>query len=163
AGAVADRHIRAAYDDADGISELAQLCPAVTPEFENVPASTLEQVSAYGAAASPGAFAVAIVQDRTRAKDFIRSAGVPVAPYVPVFDKSDIAAARQTLFPGILKAARLGYDGKGQVRVATRDEALQAWDDLNTEACVLEALAPLDYEISVVIARGRDGQAVTYA
>lgn len=162
AGAVADLHIRAAYDDAEGIRQLAQRCPAVTTEFENVPASTLEQLAAEGVAVSPGAFAVAIVQDRTKEKAFIRSAGVPVAPYAPVFEKNDIAIASQSLFPGILKAARLGYDGKGQVRVATREEAMQAWDDLKTEACVLEAFAPLDYEISVVIARGRDGQAVTY-
>lgn len=162
AGTIADLHIRAAYDDAQGIRQLAERCPAVTTEFENVPASTLEQLAAAGAVVSPGADAVAIVQDRTREKAFIRSAGVPVAPYTPVFEKNDIAIAAQSLFPGILKAARLGYDGKGQVRVATREQALQAWDELKVDACVLEALAPLAYEISVVVARGRDGEMVTY-
>ena len=117
AGAVADLHIRAAYDDVDGIRQLAQRCPAVTTEFENVPASTLEQLAEAGVAVSPGAFAVSIVQDRTKEKDFIRSAGVPVAPYAPVFEKNDIAIAPESLFPGILKAARLGYDGKGLLRV----------------------------------------------
>ncbi len=162
AGAVAEQHLHADYDDAGALAELARRCRAVTTEFENVPAASLEALARLGARVRPGADAVAIVQDRIREKAFLRSADVPVAPYCPVTAEEDLAAAPDTLFPGILKAARLGYDGKGQARVASRDEAIQAFHEFGGHPCVLEALMPLDHEISVVLARGIDGATVVY-
>lgn len=162
AGAVAERHIRAAYDDAEALAELAGICKAVTTEFENVPAASLEALAGHGALTRPDARAVAIVQDRIQEKAFLTRSGVPVAPYQPIENPAAIEAAPDALFPGILKAARLGYDGKGQVRVSSREQALQAFHDLGGRPCVLEALLPLDHEISVVLARGVDGATVVY-
>jgi 5-(carboxyamino)imidazole ribonucleotide synthase len=161
AAMVADRHIQAAYDDAAGLAALAELCPAVTTEFENVPADSLRALSAR-CRVSPAADAVAIVQDRIAEKTFIASQGIPVAPHAAVRGEADLQAAPDALFPGILKVARLGYDGKGQARVKTREEALAAFAEFQGVPCVLEALLPLDYEISVVLARGFDGADVAY-
>lgn len=162
AGVAADLHIRADYDDVQALDRLSALCRAVTTEFENVPAQSLERL-AQNSRVCPAADAVAIVQDRIREKAFIHSMGVPVAPHAPILAADDLAAAPETLFPGILKAARLGYDGKGQARVGTREEALQAFAGFKGAACVLEALMPLDFEISIVMARGLDGKTVVYA
>ncbi len=161
AGMVADMHIRAAYDDAAGLTRLAEICTAVTTEFENVPADSL-RLLADRCRVSPAADAVAIVQDRNAEKAFIASRGIAVAPNAAIRNVADLQAADASLFPGILKAARLGYDGKGQARVATRDEALAAFADFGGVDCVLEALMPLAYEISVVIARGFDGANVVF-
>jgi len=161
AGAVAERHIRAAYEDADGLTQLSAGCGAISTEFENVPARSLEAL-ARSAMVSPGAHAVAIVQDRITEKAFIQKAGVPVAPHAAIRSEADIQATPDTLFPGILKVARLGYDGKGQARVKSRDEALAAFRQFDSAECVLEAMLPLDYELSVVMARGQDGSTALY-
>ncbi|MBV7484174.1 5-(carboxyamino)imidazole ribonucleotide synthase [Bordetella sp. BOR01] len=161
AAMVADRHIQAAYDDAAGLSQLAQLCRAVTTEFENVPADSLRALAAQ-CRVSPAADAVAIVQDRIAEKAFIAGQGIPVAPHAAIRAAQDLQDAPAGLFPGILKVARLGYDGKGQARVATREDALAAYAEFGGVACVLEALMPLDYEISVVLARGFDGADVVF-
>lgn len=160
-GAVAELHIQAGYRDEAGLARLAERCKAISTEFENVPADSLD-VLARTSAVSPGAHAVAIVQDRISEKAFIEKAGVPVAPYVAVRDEADIQGAPVALFPGILKVARLGYDGKGQARVRTREEALDAFRAFSGAECVLEAMLPLDYELSVVLARGRDGATALY-
>lgn len=161
AGMVADLHIQAAYDDEAGLSRLAQLCRAVTTEFENVPAQSLRTL-AQRCRVSPAADAVAVVQDRIAEKAFIAAQGIAVAPYAAIRAGADLDAAPDALFPGILKVARLGYDGKGQARVATREQALAAFDEFGGVPCVLEALLPLDYEISVVLARGFDGEDVVF-
>ncbi len=161
AGSVADRHVRADYLDAAGLSELAGLCHGVTTEFENVPAKALEYLAAH-CRVSPGADAVAIAQDRIREKQFVNSCGVETAPFVPVLSGADVDAAPADLFPGILKVARLGYDGKGQVRVATRDEALAAFGALGGVPCVLEKRLPLEREISVVVARRETGDTAVF-
>lgn len=161
AGVVADKHICAAYDDSQALSELAQLCSAITTEFENVPAQSLTQLAQH-CRVTPSGAAVAIVQDRISEKQFIQQAGVPIAPYCAVLSAADLAQADEALFPGILKAARFGYDGKGQARVQTKQEALQAFEDFGQVACVLESLQPLVDEISVVVARGLDGKTAIY-
>lgn len=161
AGAVANRHIRAAYDDVPALNELAGLCQAVTTEFENVPALSLDTLASQ-TRVCPSAQAVAIVQDRIQEKAFIKGAGVPVAPYAVVSSQDQLATLPDDLFPGILKVARLGYDGKGQARVQSREQAVQAWVDLGSLPCVLEAMLPLASEISVLIARGLDGQVAVY-
>ncbi len=161
AGATADWHLQAAYDDAQALAALSERCAAITTEFENVPADSLRRL-ARASRVCPSGDAVAIVQDRIQEKDFIRKAGVPVAPYAAVRSASDIDQAPDTLFPGILKIARLGYDGKGQRRVATREQARRAFEEFKQAPCVLEAMLPLASELSVVMARGLDGRAVMY-
>jgi len=152
AGSVADRHIQADYLDEAALATLAELCGGVTTEFENVPAKSLEFL-AQRTRVSPRAEAVAIAQDRRREKAFVRSCGIDTAPYVDVERAEDISRAPDALLPGILKVARLGYDGKGQARVATRDEAAAAFKAFGGIPCVLEAMLPLAREISVVVAR----------
>jgi 5-(carboxyamino)imidazole ribonucleotide synthase len=161
AGMVADLHIQAAYDDEAGLERLAATCQAVTTEFENVPADSLRALAAR-CRVSPAADAVAIVQDRIAEKAFIAGQNIPVAPHAAIRTEADLRAAPGHLFPGILKVARLGYDGKGQARVADREQALAAFAGFGGVACVLEALLPLDYEISVVLARGFDGACVVF-
>ncbi len=164
AGRVSQHFIRADYRDAAALAQLGQLAHAVTTEFENVPADSLAQLAA-ARAVSPMADAVAIAQDRIREKaHFARCApasGVAPAPYAVITSEAELAAVPATLLPGILKTARLGYDGKGQARVATRAELATAWQAMGRVPCVLEQLLPLALECSVIVARGRDGQAVT--
>lgn len=161
AGATADKHICAAYDDKQALQQLATLCPAVSTEFENVPAQSLHYLAQYSRV-TPNGNAVAIVQDRITEKAFIVKAGVPVAPYCAVQTTDDLLHAPNDLFPAILKAARFGYDGKGQVRVQTKEQAIAAFIELGEVSCVLEALQPLQDEISVVVARDLNGQTAIY-
>ena len=152
AGQIADHHLIAAWDDQDALNRMAELCAAVTTEFENVPADTLAYLSKF-VPVRPGAEAVAICQNRSAEKGFLRQHGFPHAPYADIRAEDDVRNANAGLFPGILKVARFGYDGKGQARVRDRDEALIAFRQLKGEPCVLEQMLPLDYEVSVVLAR----------
>jgi 5-(carboxyamino)imidazole ribonucleotide synthase len=164
AGTVADRHLRADYLDEAALDELARLCGAATTEFENVPAKALERL-ARDCVVSPSAASVAIAQDRIVEKDFIRSCNIDVAPYCVVTSRADLLAADDALFPAILKVARLGYDGKGQFRVADRAQALAAFEGdggVGGVPCVLEKRLDLALELSVVVARGFDGRALAY-
>jgi 5-(carboxyamino)imidazole ribonucleotide synthase len=159
AGLVSHHHIHTDYLDSDGLGRLAQLCAAITTEFENVPARALETLAAQRPVA-PGADAVAIAQDRAREKAHFSRCGVPCAPHALIESREQLAAVTDDLLPGVLKTSRLGYDGKGQLRVKTREELTAAWDELKHVACVLEKLLPLAAECSVIVARGRDGQMV---
>lgn len=159
AGLVSHHHIRTGYEDAQGLAELAQLCAAVTTEFENVPAGSLNKL-AESLPVSPAGSAVAIAQDRAAEKAHFMKCGVPCAPYAVIETPAQLAAVNDALLPGILKTARMGYDGKGQIRVKTREELAKGWDELGKVACVLEKMLPLAHECSVIVARGRDGTIV---
>src|SRR5690606_5644941 len=111
---------------------------------------------------SPSGDAVAVTQSRIDEKAFIASLGIDVAPYAVIRNAADLDAADDTLFPGILKQARLGYDGKGQARVASRAEAQLAFADFGGVDCVLEQALALDYELSTVVARHGDGSVINY-
>ena len=161
AGAVADRQIRAGYEDPAALQELGRLCRAATTEFENVPAGALDLLAEH-CVVSPAGASVAIAQDRIVEKAFVRDCAIAVAPYAEVRSAADLRHADAALFPGILKAARLGYDGKGQARVADRDAARAAFESFGAVPCVLERQLPLAMEVSVVIARGFDGLAAAY-
>jgi len=161
AAAVADRHLCAAYSDQEALSQLAAHCPAVTTEFENVPSDSLDFLAARGRVSPDGA-SVAIAQDRIAEKAFVRGCGIATAPYADIRSADDIAHADPSLFPGILKAARLGYDGKGQARVADRSQALRAFEALGGVACVLEKRVDLQCEVSVLLARGFDQSMVVW-
>ncbi len=156
AGAIADVHLKAAYQDREALQQLADTCAAVTTEFENVPAESLRWLASH-CAVRPAGDAVAIAQDRIREKAFVRSCGIEVAPYAVIENITDIDGADAKLFPGILKRARFGYDGKGQARVANAAEARKAFKDMGAESCVLEQQIALKCEISAVVARGADG------
>jgi len=159
AGRVSHHHIHTDYTDIDGLARLAGLADAITTEFENVPAPSLEHL-AVARPVAPGASAVAIAQDRIREKAHFIRCGVACAPHAVIEIAAHLDAVADDLLPGILKTARLGYDGKGQQRVATRAALAAAWDATGGVPCVLEKLLPLDFECSVIVARGQDGQMV---
>ncbi len=160
AAQVAPHHLRAAYDDVDALHQLARNTAAVTIEFENVPAATLDWLDAHVQLA-PHASAVAVCQDRTAEKALFTRLGVACAPHA-VITSADAARVAQleALLPGLLKTARLGYDGKGQMAVAHAAELPDAWRALGGVTCVLERKLDLRLELSVILARGRDGRIV---
>ncbi len=159
AGLVSHHHIRTAYDDPDGLAELARLSDAITTEFENVPASAMAALAGQRPVA-PAARCVAVAQDRAQEKAHFVACGVPCAPHAVIETAAQLAAVSADLLPGILKTARLGYDGKGQRRVANAAELAAAWAELGSVPCVLEKMLPLALECSVLIARGHDGATV---
>ena len=161
AGLVSHHHIQTDYLDEQGLAQLMQRCTAITTEFENVPAPALMTLGAQRFVA-PGADAVAIAQDRAAEKTHFVKCGVPVAPHAVIETEAQLKAVTDDLLPGILKTARLGYDGKGQVRVKNQVELAQAWHELKRVPCVLEKMLPLKDECSVIVARGRDGQCVHF-
>ena len=165
AGHASDRLICADYADANALDALSRLCVAVTTEFENVPAPSMAALAEHSFVA-PAASCVAIAQDRIAEKQFFTDcaakSGVLPAPYQVIASDEDAASIPDELLPGILKTVRMGYDGKGQVRVKTRADAKEAFAAMGGVACVLEKMLPLAYEISVLTARGADGQSVVY-
>ncbi len=161
AGAVAEQHIKADYLDSFGLAQLARDCDAITTEFENVPAVALETLAGMRVVA-PAAASVAVCQDRAVEKAHFEAAGVPCAPHAVITNEIELAAIDPALLPGILKTSRMGYDGKGLVRVRTPAELAAAWEDLKRVPCVLEQLLPLKAELSVLVARGANGQLVNY-
>ena len=161
AGRISHHHVHADYMDADGLARLGNLCQATTTEFENVPAAALTLLASFGPVA-PAASAVAIAQDRAAEKAHFDRCGVPCAPYAVIETAEQLAAVPDTLLPGILKTTRMGYDGKGQVRVSTHAALAAAWAELRQVPCVLEKLLPLAAECSVILARGRDGTTVHF-
>jgi 5-(carboxyamino)imidazole ribonucleotide synthase len=170
AGLVSHHHIKTDYSDATGLAKLAEISAAITTEFENVPAGVL-QVLAESRPVAPGAVAVAIAQNRIEEKShFMASADtvgletdVRCAPYAVIETEHDLQGVDANLLPGILKTARMGYDGKGQVRVRDSAELAKAWADLQQVPCVLEKMLPLKAEFSVIVARAWSGEMVSFA
>ena len=159
AGRVSHHHIRTGYLDPQGLAQLATCCAAITTEFENVPADALRTLSETRPV-SPSAAAVAICQDRAAEKAHFARCGVACAPHALIESAEQLAAVADDLLPGILKTARLGYDGKGQLRVSTRAELTAGWALLKQAPCVLEKMLPLRYEVSVIVARNAVGEVV---
>ena len=157
AGQIAERHFCNNYDDYAALDAFAAGCAAITTEFENVPAATLDYLAKF-VPVRPSATAVAICQERIAEKSFLRDNGLPHGPFTEIRSEDDIRNAPAELFPGILKVARFGYDGKGQATVNNHQEALLAFGHVKGEACVLEQRLKLDYEVSVVLARDEQGQ-----
>lgn len=155
----------APFDDLDAVRRFAAGCDVVTTEFENVPVATLEAASTQCAVA-PGPLALNVAQDRLTEKTFISNLGIPVAPYCAVDTLDDLArAVADHGLPGIVKTRRLGYDGKGQVRLAADagDDALRsAFDALRGAAAIFEGFIDFDHEISAVVVRNREGEVASY-
>lgn len=164
-GHVADRHFLADYSDEIALTEMASLCAAVTTEFENVAAQSLATL-AQRSFVAPAATCVSVAQDRMVEKRFFsecaQESTVMPAPHQLITSMENIDSIPVDLLPGILKTVRLGYDGKGQVRVRSLEEVRLAFADMNGVACVLEKMLPLAYEISVLVVRGADGAAAVY-
>jgi 5-(carboxyamino)imidazole ribonucleotide synthase len=162
AGKLATNHICADYADEVALGYIAKNCDAITTEFENVPASTLELL-AKSSPVRPGAKAVTIAQDRIQEKNFLKDNGFSTAPFAVIQSFEDLQQGIQQIgTPAILKVARFGYDGKGQFSIKTESDIDKAWETLQGEACVLEQRMPLDIEVSVVLARGIEGEVSCY-
>lgn len=161
AGRIADVHLCAAYDDAAVLRQLSETCAAVTTEFENVPAATLEHLAQH-CTVRPSASAVAIAQHRVSEKTFFRDVGLPVGMFEVINSEADLPADDSAIYPAVLKVARFGYDGKGQARVKNREEAREAFARFKQETCVLEQMLALDYEVSVVLARDAQGKVAAF-
>jgi 5-(carboxyamino)imidazole ribonucleotide synthase len=166
AGIVADKHIQANYTDSAALKEMASICQAASTEFENVPAKALDELESLGVFVAPRSAGVSIAQDRVAEKKFLatwqKEAGIGPAPYQVLEKPSDAEKVSTELFPGILKTARMGYDGKGQVTVHDRDELMNAWNGFNQVVCVLEKRMDLVFEVSALVVRGQDDEVVAY-
>jgi 5-(carboxyamino)imidazole ribonucleotide synthase len=162
AGAIADHQIRAAYDDERALAELSASCAAITTEFENIPAAALERL-ARSSLVRPPVEAVATAQDRIAEKTFFQSRGFATAAFRPVRSQRELVAALEEIrLPALLKTSRLGYDGKGQATVTNRDDAVRAFEGFGEVPCVLEERVELERELSVILARGSDGDLATF-
>lgn len=150
------------FEDTARIRAFAEGVDVVTYEFENVP---LEAAAAAEAVAPvrPGPKALAVAQDRLEEKTFISGLGIPVAPFAAVDGEASFAAAVRAIGEaGILKTRRLGYDGKGQVRIKSAAELAPAFDALKGAPSVLEGLVPFAYEVSVLVVRALSGETRFY-
>jgi 5-(carboxyamino)imidazole ribonucleotide synthase len=162
AGAVANRHIRAPYNDERALSDLSESCAAITTEFENVPAGAL-QFLARSSLVRPPVEAVATSQDRIAEKTFLQSHGIPTAKFRAVLDLRELKTAVTALrLPALLKTSRFGYDGKGQALVKSEEDAVRAFQRFGGVPCVLEERLALECELSVVLARGVDGDVAPF-
>lgn len=162
---IADRHLRADYLDSDTLYKLGSTCAGVTTEFENVPAESIRTLAEHGVV-SPAASSIAVAQNRILEKKFIVNNGFEAVPYAVIQNSHNsneaLLQAHPELFPGLLKVSRFGYDGKGQIRVNSAAELDGAFNGFNREPCVLEQLLPLESEVSVIVARGFDGEVSTF-
>jgi 5-(carboxyamino)imidazole ribonucleotide synthase len=161
AASVADAHIAADYLDRDALAEFARRCSGATTEFENVPAASLDFLRQH-IRVTPAPESVAIAQHRSREKQFLADHGFAVTPFAVLRSPEEANSVDGNLLPGILKSARFGYDGKGQVRVKSRDELPAAFREIGTDECVLEKFVTLSRELSVIVARTGDDEAVTW-
>jgi len=157
AGKMASKHLEAAYSDRDALDYLAQHCAAISTEFENIPADTLEYLAQF-LPVHPSASALRIAQNRVLEKNYFSAQGLNVAAYMAIDSETDVAASSNFEFPAILKTATLGYDGKGQVVCDSFDELCAIYKKIDGRACVLEKKIELDREVSVVLCRGESGQ-----
>ena len=146
--------VRGAYDDTAALARFAAQVDVITYEFENVPEAAVAECLRHKPV-RPGVRPIHVAQHRLREKEFFRGLGIGTADYQPIRSAADVAAA--TALPGILKTCTEGYDGKGQARVATRDELATAWEKLGRRECILEALVDFQGEVSAIVARGLDG------
>ncbi len=163
AGRVSREQIVAAYDDPDALTALGRACAVVTFEFENVPAASMERLAAGGARVAPGPEALKAAQDRLDEKTFLNGVGATTVDFVAVDSVDDLRTGLARLgAPALLKTRREGYDGKGQVWVASADEAEAAFAALGGRPSILEARAPFVRELSVIAARGWDGAVAVY-
>jgi 5-(carboxyamino)imidazole ribonucleotide synthase len=162
AGDVAFAVTTAPYEDEAALRAFAASVDVITYEFENVPTSALDLLESLKPI-RPNRRALAISQDRISEKRFLNDLGISTAPWAAVNSEADLSAAVETLgLPAILKTTRLGYDGKGQVKLTGKADVPAAWAAMNGAASVLEGFVAFDREISVIAARSLDGQVACF-
>ncbi len=153
----------AAYTDEAVLARLAESCDVITFEFENVPAASLDFLTGKGAVVAPSSKALRITQDRVLEKSFARDAGIGTVDFYEINSLADLQSALgQSGLPALLKTRREGYDGKGQVWIKSAEDAGTAYESLGGRSSILEARASFTREISVVAARGWNGEIKTF-
>jgi 5-(carboxyamino)imidazole ribonucleotide synthase len=166
AGSIAEKYIQADYTDSAALKEMAAICKSVSTEFENVPAQALDELEALGVFVAPRSSCVSLAQNRIAEKKFLATwkveTNIGPTPYCVLEHDADIEQVTADLFPGILKTARMGYDGKGQMTVYDSANLIAAWADLGNVPCVLEKRMDLDFEVSALVVRGSDDGVVAY-
>lgn len=161
-GQVADIEIQANYDDLDAVTEFARGVDVISFEFENVPVATAELADRF-APVRPAGQVLHTTQHRLREKTFLRDAGLPVTPFAPVRSADDLEQALAIVgLPAVLKTASWGYDGKGQMRVTSHAQAVEAFQTLRGAEAVLEQWIEFESELSVVAVRGVHGELACY-
>ncbi|WP_370211041.1 5-(carboxyamino)imidazole ribonucleotide synthase [Roseovarius sp.] len=159
---VADRHIQAAYSDEDALRDFGQSVDVITYEFENIPTSALDLLEDL-APVRPGREALRVSQDRMTEKEFLSGLGLTTAPFAAVDDAASLARALDQIgTPSILKTRRFGYDGKGQARLRSPEDAETALADMAGAPSVLEGFVEFSHEVSVIAARGTDGSVACF-
>ncbi|WP_424944183.1 5-(carboxyamino)imidazole ribonucleotide synthase [Aliiroseovarius crassostreae] len=162
AGQVADQVTTAGYDDVTALEAFAKSVDVITYEFENIPTEALDALEAL-APIRPGREALRVSQDRIVEKDFLSDLGLTTAPYANVESVEDMVAAVASIgAPSILKTRRFGYDGKGQARLKTAEDADAAFADMQGAPSVLEGFVEFSHEVSVIAARGVTGEVACY-
>ncbi len=162
AGHVADRVTTAAYDDADALRAFAEDVDVITYEFENIPTEALDLLEAHRPI-RPGREALRVSQDRLTEKSFLQGLGLKTAPFADITDLDSLRAAVDEIgTPAILKTRRFGYDGKGQARLRAPDDAESALADMAGAPAILEGFVDFSHEVSVIAARGLDGQVACF-
>lgn len=161
-GQVADVEVIGAYDNREAISKLAAVSDVITYEFENIDAETLRWICEQ-AYVPQGPKLLAITQDRMKEKAAIRQAGVEVAPYEVIESMEDLLLKINAVgYPAVLKTAKGGYDGKGQLVIKSQQDLVKGKPLLDHGACVLEKWIPFEKEISVIVTRKPDGETVIF-
>lgn len=161
ASVIASRTIAAPFNDADAAAELAKGCAVVTLEIEQIARPALEAAARH-APLHPSADAVYTIQDRLRQREWLDHHRFPVGAYRRASTAQDASTAVAELGASICKAPMGGYDGRGQIRVSTPDEGRDAWNALGGTACIVEQFLPIDFEMSILVARRADGALLTY-
>ena len=155
---VANYHLQASYEDEDALRRFAESVDVITYEFENIPTSALDLLESLKPI-HPNREALRVSQDRLTEKTFLTGLGLATAPFADVPDAAALDAALETIgAPAILKTRRFGYDGKGQARLKSADDAAEALADMNGAPAILEGFVDFSKEISVIAARSQDGQ-----
>ena len=158
AAEVTAHHTQAAWDDEPRLAGFAAACDIVTFEFENVPVDTVRFLSGH-VAVHPGGKPLEIAQDRLTEKSFVADLGGRTAPFAAVPTRAALDSALAAIgTPAILKTVRMGYDGKGQARIAAPADADAAWEAIGGQPAILEGFVAFDHEFSVIMVRGIDGE-----
>jgi 5-(carboxyamino)imidazole ribonucleotide synthase len=162
AGRVAAHCVTAPWDDLDALGAFARSVDVVTFEFENVPAASLAHVAAI-TPIRPGINSLEFTQDRLVEKQFINGLGLATAPFAAIESENGLREALVGLGPdGILKTRRFGYDGKGQIRITQASDLTETWNNISGQDWILEGLVDFAFEVSVILARGLEGQVAAF-
>lgn len=159
---VAAARTEADWHDRDALARFAAAVDVVTLEWENVPTATVDFLAAR-VPTYPAASVLAVAQDRLREKSFANSLGIGTAPFRAVRGAAELAdAVAEIGAPSVLKSTRMGYDGKGQVRIKADTDLPAAWAEMGADEGILEGWVVFELEISVIVARRADGEMAAY-